>query len=79
MATSQISVYFGKLGLSSKAPFTKRHISGCFPIGVHPDEVIIEDKALLAVLIALYPIPEMNSCVRNSVAFSNHGLSISTS
>ena len=57
MDTSQISVYLGLDGFSWKMPFISRDTSGCCPTHVPFSRVMQLDKALLAVLMALYVRP----------------------
>ena len=73
--TSQISLYLGSEGLSSKTPLRNRLTKGCSP-NVAPFGSM-EDKADLAVFIVLYPDPDLKMSVKNSMAFSIPGLNMS--
>ena len=50
--TSHISLYRGREGLVLKAPLTNLVTSGCYP-----GSTIIDDRALRAVFMQLYPTP----------------------
>lgn len=51
-------LYFGREGFSSNTPLRKRHTMGWAPKEVLLGRVTTEEMALLAVLMALYPMPE---------------------
>ena len=55
--TSLISFYHGKEGLFSKTPLTNLVKSGWLPKWTLPGSTIIDDRALRAVFIQLYPTP----------------------
>ena len=71
--TSQMLLYFGKEGFSSNTPFTNRHTKGCVPNWLPSGNITTEDSALLAVLMALYPILESNSTARKLMPSSSEG------
>ena len=56
--TSQMSLYFDKEGFNSNTPLRKRHTNAT-----------MEETTLLAVLIALYPMPESYSSAIDSILY----------
>ena len=55
--TSQMSWCFGRVGLVSYTPFRNRQTEGWFPNDKLFGNMMMDDKALLAVFNALYPMP----------------------
>ena len=71
--TSQMFLYFGKEGFNSNTPLRKRHTIGWAPKEELLGNVTIDETALLAVLIALYPMPESYSPARKLIPSSTEG------
>ena len=51
-------LYLGREGFNSNTPLRKQHTMGWVPNDILLANVTIDEMALLAVLIALYPMPE---------------------
>ena len=66
-------LYFGKEGFNSNTPLRKRQTMGWAPNVVLLDNVTMDETALLAVLIALYPMPDSNSSARKLIPSSTEG------
>ena len=66
-------LYFGKEGFNSNTPLRKRHTMGLAPKKELLDKVTMDEKALLGVLIALHPMPELYSAARKLISSSTEG------
>lgn len=66
-------LYFGKEGFNSNTPLKKRHTMGWAPNEVLLGKVTMDETALLAVLMALYPMPESYSSARKLIPSSTEG------
>ena len=66
-------LYFGKEGFNSNTPLRKRHTIGWVPKEELLGNVTIDETALLAVLIALYRMPESYKSARKLIPSSTEG------
>ena len=66
-------LYCGKEGFSSNTPLRNRHTMGWEPKEALLGNVTMDERALLAVLTALYPMPESYSSAKKLIPSSTEG------